>query len=168
MELTPRTAPDPSEPRSRHRRSPWAYGVLMAVLLGLGVVVYQGLTSASLYFYNADEAVAQRGDLGDKRFRLQGTVLGDSIVPTDHGVEFTVAFDGVPVEVHHDGDPPELFQPGIPVVLEGRWDSSGDFFASDTIRVKHSEQYQADNGDRLDDAERGGATAVTTAGAVAP
>jgi cytochrome c-type biogenesis protein CcmE len=152
VELTPRTAPDPT----RHRRSPWAYGVLVAVLLGLGVVVYQGLTSASLYFYNADEAVAQRGDLGDRRFRLQGTVLGDSIVPTEQGVEFTVAYNGARVDVHHDGDPPELFQPGIPVVVEGRW--SGDVFASDTIRVKHSEQYEADNQDRLDDAERGAET----------
>lgn len=153
MELTPRPAP-----QTRRGRSPWAYGALVAVLLGLGLVVYQGLTSASLYFYNADEAVAQRDDLGAKRFRLQGTVQGDSIVPTDDGVDFTVAFNGVPVDVHHDGDPPELFQPGIPVVVEGRWDPSGAVFDSDTIRVKHSEQYQADNGDRLDDAERGGTT----------
>jgi cytochrome c-type biogenesis protein CcmE len=123
--------------------------------------VYQGLTSASLYFYNADEAVAQQSDLGDKRFRLQGTVLGDSIEPTEAGVDFEVAFNEVQVEVHHDGDPPELFQPGIPVVLEGRWDPSGEFFASDTIRVKHSEQYEADNQERLDEADRGGAGATS-------
>ncbi|MEO7429589.1 MAG: cytochrome c maturation protein CcmE [Acidimicrobiales bacterium] len=168
MELSPRTAPDPAGESVHHRRSPWAYGVLLAVLLGLGVVVYQGLTSASLYFYNADEAVSQRADLGDRRFRLQGTVLGDSIVPTDKGVRFTVAFDGVRVKVHHDGDPPELFQAGIPVVLEGHWAASGAFFASDTIRVKHSAQYQADNGDRLVDAKRGGTTAVTTADSSTP
>lgn len=153
MELTPRPAPTP-----HRRRSPWAYGALVAVLLGLGLVVYQGLTSASLYFYNADEAVERRADLGDKRFRLQGTVLGKSIAPTDDGVDFTVAYDGATVDVHHDGDPPELFQAGIPVVLEGRWAESGDVFASDAIRVKHSEQYEADNGDRLQDAERGGLT----------
>jgi cytochrome c-type biogenesis protein CcmE len=157
VELTPRTAPDPhGVAPSRHRRSPWSYGALVAVLLGLAVVVYQGLTSASLYFYNADEAVELQADLGDKRFRLQGTVLGDSIEPTEQGVDFTVAYNGETVAVQHLGDPPELFQPGIPVVLEGRWDSSGTFFASDTIRVKHSERYEADNGDRLDDAERGG------------
>jgi cytochrome c-type biogenesis protein CcmE len=160
VELTPRTATDPAIAPIR-RRSPWAYGALLAVLLGLGVVVYQGLTSASLYFYNADEAVAQRSDLGDRRFRLQGTVLGDSIHPTDQGVDFTVAFDGVAVDVHHDGDPPELFQPGIPVVLEGKWDPSGDRFLSDTILVKHSEQYEADNEDRIDAAKSGGAVDTT-------
>lgn len=160
MELTPRTAPDPAVAPIR-RPSPWAYGALLAVLVGLGVIVYQGLTSASLYFYNADEAVAQQDHLGDRRFRLQGTVLGDSIHPTDQGVDFTVTYNGVEVDVRHDGDPPELFQPGIPVVLEGRWDPIGDVFVSDTILVKHSEQYQADNGDRLKAADRGG-TAPTS------
>ena len=161
MELTPRTAPEPTGVPARHRRRPWVYGVLAVVLVGLGVVVYQGLTSASLYFYNADEAVEQQADLAAKRFRLQGTVLGDSIEPTASGVDFVVAYNGVEVAVRHDGDPPELFQPGIPVVLEGRWAPSGDHFASDTIRVKHSEQYEADNGERLDDAERGGAAGTT-------
>lgn len=166
MELTPRAAPTPAS--SSRRRRPWAYGVLVVVLVGLGLVVYQGLTSASLYFYNADEAVAQRDDLGDKRFRLQGTVLGDSLQTSDRGVDFTVAYNRVEVDVHHDGDPPELFQPGIPVVLEGRWHPSGDFFASDTIRVKHSEQYEADNERRLEDAERGGAGAADDSTSTTP
>lgn len=159
MELTPRTVPDDSAAKPiRSRRSPWAYGALVVVLIGLGVVVWQGLTSASLYFYNADEAVEQRAELGDKRFRLQGTVLGDSIRADDDGVEFTVAYDDVSVDVRHQGAPPELFQAGIPVVLEGRWAKSDDWFASDVIRVKHSEQYEEEHQDRLDEADSSAAT----------
>ena len=155
MELTPRTAAEPSPPdRAPRRRSPWAYAVLVAVLLGVGVVAYQGLTSASLYFYNADEAVEQRSELGDKRIRVQGTVQ-DGVRATDTGVEFDIAFNGVDLRVEHDGDPPELFEPGIPVVLEGRWSTDGDRFRSDEILVKHDEQYEAENEDRLDDAEDG-------------
>ena len=48
------------------------------------------------------------------------------------GVTFTVKFNGVEVPVHHEGDPPELFEPGIPVVLEGRWASSGE-----VVRERH-------------------------------
>ncbi len=162
MELTPRTSPD-APSTSPRRRSRWIYAVLVAVLVGLGVVVYQGLSSASLYFYNADEAVAKQAELGNRRFRLQGTVLGDSLRPTVDGVNFTVAFDDVSVEVHHVGDPPELFQPGIPVVVEGRWDASGEYFDSDTIRVKHSEQYKSANSGRLAEAERGSATTTVDA-----
>lgn len=169
MELTPRTSPDAPTSSLRRRRSPWIYAVLAAVLVALGVVVYQGLTSASLYFYNADEAVAKQVELGDRRFRLQGTVLGDSVRPRADGVDFKVAFGDVSVDVRHVGDPPELFQPGIPVVLEGRWHDSGARFDSDTMRVKHSEQYQADNPSRVSDAERyGTTTTAATADTSAP
>lgn len=131
MDLTPGVA------TPVRRRSRLAYIVLAVVLLALVVVVYQALSSASLYFYNADEAVEERAELGDDRFRLQGTVLGETIEETADGVEFTVTFNGVEVDARHQGDPPELFEAGIPVVLEGRWDESGDFFRSDRILVKH-------------------------------
>ncbi len=155
MELTPRTAPDPSTPTSRSRRSPWAYVVLVAVLVGIGVVAYQGLTSASLYFYNADEAVEQRADLGDKRIRVQGVVQTEA-EPLDAGlVAFTIEFNEVPIDVVHDGAPPELFSLGTPVLVEGRWSADDDVFRSDEIIVKHDEQYEAENEDRLEDAEDG-------------
>lgn len=155
MELTPRTAPDPSAPTAApRRRSWWAYGILAVVLVGVGVVAYQGLTSASLYFYNADEALAQRADLGDKRIRVQGVVEGEPATVGD-GVAFTIAFNDAEIDVVHDGDPPELFAVGTPVVLEGRWAASGDAFLSDEILVRHDEQYEAENGERLVDAEDG-------------
>jgi len=153
MELTPRAAgPEAGQHPSRPRRSPWAYVALVVVVLGIGVVAYQALSSASLYFYNADEAVAQREELGDQRFRLQGTVL-DDVETTADGVTFTVMFNDVEVAVVHAGDPPELFEPGIPVVLEGHFSATGAEFESDAILVKHSEEYEADNGDRLAEAE---------------
>ena len=49
----------------------------------------------------------------------------------------------------HHGGPPELFKPGIPVVLEGRW--QGDTYASDRIMVKHTEEYRAENPERVKD-----------------
>jgi cytochrome c-type biogenesis protein CcmE len=153
VELTPRTAPSPSDPTPPRRRSPWAYGILAVVLVAVGVVAYRGLTEASLYFYNADEAVALRGE-HNKRIRVQG-VVQDDVTTTAQGVTFTISFNGVDVPVVHDGDPPQLFEPGIPVVLEGHWASSGDAFMSDEILVKHDEQYEADNGDRISDAEDG-------------
>jgi cytochrome c-type biogenesis protein CcmE len=155
VELTPRTAPDPSTTsRAPRRRNPWAYAVLAVVLVGVGVIAYQGLTSASLYFYNADEAVEQREDLDDKRIRVQG-VVQDGVDRTASGVAFSIAFNQVEMSVEHAGDPPELFEPGTPVVLEGRWASSGQAFLSDEILVKHDEQYEAENEDRLEDAEDG-------------
>lgn len=161
MELSPRTAPDAGSVTPRRRRSPWAYGALVFVLLGIGVVAYQALSSASLYYYNADEAVEQRDELGDRRFQVQGLVR-DDVETTADGVTFTITFNGVDVPVSHQGDPPELFKPGIPVVLEGRWAPDGEVFMSDRILVKHTPQYEAENGDRLDDAEDGETADSTT------
>jgi cytochrome c-type biogenesis protein CcmE len=142
LDLTPRS----TEATTRRRRSPWAIAVLILVLGALGFVVIRGLTSATLYFYNADEAVERRDDLGERRFRIQGEVQ-EGVEETEGGARFSIAFNGVAVPVDHLGDPPDLFRVGIPVVLEGRWE--GEEFVSDRMLVKHSEEYRADNPDRV-------------------
>lgn len=146
MAVTSGPATAPAPPARRSRRRVWI--VLAVVLAALGYLAWQGIDSATLYFYNADEAVARRDDLGDRRFRVQGTVEPGSVAERGGAVDFTIAFAGATVPVHHVGDPPELFQPGIPVVLEGRWE--GETFASDRMMVKHSSEYKAENPDRVD------------------
>ena len=127
------------------RRRLWVAGAV--VVAALGVLVVQGLGNATLYFRTADEAVAQRESLGDRRFRIQGDVVDGTVAQVGNDVSFTLAKNGVEVPVRHRGDPPELFQPGIPVVLEGRFD--GQVFDSDRILVKHSETYTAENPERV-------------------
>ena len=148
MDLTPRTVDSAGGTTgpSRNRKSPWAAVVLVLVLVAVGFVAVKALGEASLYYYNVDEAVERRAELGDDRIRLQGTVQ-DGVRQAGDVVVFDVAFGGAAVEVRHRGDPPELFQPGIPVVLEGRFD--GAAFASDRMLIKHSEEYKADNPDRV-------------------
>lgn len=172
MELTPRTFGDDSgpdgdggavatrtryrRPRSRPRR--WLpLAVLGVILVALGFLVFKGLSDATLYFRNADEALAQRESLGTDRFRLQGTVTGDP-TETDGVVSFAVAFNGASVDVRHVGSPPELFRPGIPVVLEGHWEESGDVFDSDRIMIKHDATYESEDDyrQRMREAEQGG------------
>jgi cytochrome c-type biogenesis protein CcmE len=123
----------------------WVAGVV--VLGALGFLVVQGLGNATLYFRTADEAVAQRAELGDRRFRIEGDVVDGSVQQVGNDVSFVLTSKSVEVAVRHKGDPPELFRPGIPVVLEGRF--QGDYFASDRIMVRHSETYVAENPDRV-------------------
>jgi cytochrome c-type biogenesis protein CcmE len=122
--------------------------VLGLIVVAVGFLLVQGLDSATVYFRNVDEAVRDREELGDRRFRMQGEVVEGSVREQGEAVEFVVAFGGEQATVLHRGDPPDLFQPGIPVVVEGRWD--GDVFASDLIVVKHSSEYKAENPDRVD------------------
>ena len=127
------------------RRRLWLAGVV--VVAALGFLVFQGLGNATLYFRTADEAVAQREQLGDRRFRIEGDVVDGSVRQTGNDVSFTLTKNAVEVPVQHKGDPPELFRPGIPVVLEGRF--QGGHFSSDRILVKHSETYVAENPERV-------------------
>ena len=132
------------------RRRLWLAGGV--VVIALGFLVAQGLGNATLYFRTADEAVAQRESLGDRRFRIQGDVVAGSISETGNDVTFTLAKNGVEVPVRHRGDPPELFQPGIPVVLEGELGQDG-VLHSDRIIIRHTNEYRVDESDRLEQAE---------------
>ena len=123
----------------------WIAGAV--VLAALGFLVFQGLGNATLYFRTADEAVAQREQLGDRRFRIEGDVVDGSVRQAGDDVSFILTKNSVEVPVRHKGDPPELFRPGIPVVLEGRF--RGDYFSSDRIMVRHSETYVAENPERV-------------------
>ena len=167
-ELSPLT---PRSGRRSARTRRWiAALVTMAVAAGVALLVSNLLGDAALFFYNADEAVERRDELASQRFRLQGT-------PLDHPVHafwddravlaFAVGFNGEVVDVVHTGDPPELFQPGVPVVLEGAWQQSpspgpvvaadGWHFASDRMLVKHDNDYRNrdDYDERIVEADEG-------------
>jgi cytochrome c-type biogenesis protein CcmE len=154
----------PLDPEGGERRRPPARPgsrrpmiVLGIVVLAIGLLAYKGLGDATTYFRNADEAVTQRVSLGTKRFRLQGTVVAGSVQDADADVHFEVEYHCVIVPVVHSGSRPELFKPGIPVVVEGAFVAGTDkTFASDQIIVKHTEEYKVSESDRLAAAAREG------------
>jgi cytochrome c-type biogenesis protein CcmE len=159
LDLTPRPAPETGSPAAVRARSRRRWGpilVLVLVVVGVGFVAAQALNTATTFFYNADEAVANQSHLGTSRFRLQGTVEPGSIERNGTGVAFKVTFNGTEVAVVHQGDPPQLFKDAMPVVLEGHWDQTGERFDSDRMLVKHDANYVAKNGDRLKQADDGG------------
>lgn len=124
------------------RRRAW---VVVAVIVGaLGFLVFQGLGDAAVYFKTVDEAVAEKADLGTRRFRIEGDVVQR---PVDG--RFTLQGATHKAEVEYHGEVPPLMQPGIPVVLEGRW--AGDLFKSDRIMVKHTSEYREKNPERVED-----------------
>ena len=123
--------------------------ILAFAFLFAGGLLWKGLTNATVYFKTVDEAVAQKAKLGTRRFRLEGVVEPGSVKETKNGVTFVVTENDAEISVHHVGDPPELFKPNIPVVLEGHF--NGQTYESDRILVKHTEEYRKDNPDRVKD-----------------
>ncbi len=148
VDLTPE---DRTETVRKGSRSPRNILIMSVICLALGFVLFQALTNARIFFLNVDEAVAQQSELGDKRFRMQGTVTTVPDTKDDGSLFFAVAFNGEQADVRHIGDAPSaLFECNTPVVIEGRWIENT--FESELITVKHSEEYEEANEERLEEA----------------
>ena len=116
------------------------------VVLALGYIVFGGLDDNLVYYLTPTEAVEQRAEYPDgERFRLGGFVEEGSVAQTAEGVVFVIVEDGVSVDVEHTGAPPQLFRDNIGVVVEGTWE--GEAFHSDTLLIKHDEEYRSTEGD---------------------
>jgi len=141
--------------------------LVSVVVIALGFLLFKGLEGATTFFYTADQAVHMKAKLGTTRFNIEGTVVRGSVHRVGDSVEFSISNNGVTVPVSNTGYPPQLFQPGIPVVLEGAF--RGDTFDSDLIMVKHSADYVAAHPQRVksyvgQNGSGGGSTGSTGSG----
>ena len=177
LDLTPRRTASPPGRRPPTARRIISLLVVAGAVGGITFALVRLVTDASLFFLNADEAVERRDELAGQRFRMQGTPVAHSVLATqldfEQAVAFTVSFEGAAADVVHVGSPPDLFTPGVPVVLEGRWVegrppdlaefacgvNDGYYFASDHMLVKHDNEYRDTYPDRLEAAGAGGAAA---------
>jgi cytochrome c-type biogenesis protein CcmE len=64
---------------------------------------------------------------------------------------FSLSFNDATINVVYEGDPGGIFQECIPVVAHGRL--VGETFQANRIEVRHSNEYMADNADRVNEAE---------------
>lgn len=142
LDLSPRTDTVGARRNTASRRY-GAIAVLVLLVVAVGFIATRFLGDSTLYFKNADEAVAERESLGSDTFRLQGTVVGTPVERTgNEPSRFTVAYNDVEVDVVHTGNEPALFKEGLPVVAEGSWNDAGTAFDSTRILVKHTEDYK--------------------------
>lgn len=126
------------------RRRQLVAGIVIAGALAF--LLLEGLDNATVYFKTADQAVADKASLGTRQFRIEGTVEPD-VRQVAGTTQFSIIANGVQVAVVDTKQPPQLFKPGIPVVLEGHW--QGPVYASDQIMVKHTASYVEAHPDRL-------------------
>ena len=147
--LAPASAPPAPSTVRRPPRRIWV--AVAVVVAAIGFLIYKGVTSAFVYFKTADQALADRQQLGNSTFQIEGTVLTSSLVKTPAGQpeRFVITSNGKRVAIDNSAVPPQLFAGGVPVVLVGHFIGSTDVFASGQILVKHSNQYKAAHPNRV-------------------
>ena len=120
------------------------------MLAGVAIVLFQFLSSASLYFCNADE-VGVKSELhgGSSVSACRARSAASTSPCRDSGIlAFTLTFNDATVPVRYQGgEPSDLFQAGRAAVVEGRLEDGT--FAADRILVKHDSEYKAENPDRV-------------------
>lgn len=113
-------------------------GGVVAACLGYLVVSATGTTAE--YYQTIAE---MRGHPSTGDVRVLGTVQ-DDVARSDGGLHlrFTAAQDGQSMPVDYRGTVPDIFQPGIQVVVAGRMGSDGVFHAR-TLEAKCPSKFSA-------------------------
>jgi cytochrome c-type biogenesis protein CcmE len=117
---------------------------IVLVAAALGYLIYTASRSNLVYYYEIDEA---RADVKpNQQVRLSGDVV-DGTLRREAGkpritfeIEDAAKENRVPVA--YAGVVPDIFKPGIQVVVEGTFDEAGTFNA-DRLTAKCPSKYQA-------------------------
>ena len=114
--------------------------ILLVLIAGSLAWVGTNALSGSLVYYVTPTELLHQHPAPDERLRLGGQVVPGSVHEAAGGVDFVVTDGTTRMSVVHTGSTPAMFRTGIGVVLEGTYGGDGAFH-SDTMLVKHSEQY---------------------------
>ncbi len=117
-----------------------SFGLLGVVVLVIAATVFS-LSQNLTYYLFPNEALEQKADFPDgRRFRLAGLVVEGSIERDGEGLRFVVTDGAASIPVILSGTAPALFNDGVPVLIEGTWQS--EVFLGDTAVIRHSENYE--------------------------
>jgi len=103
------------------------FGLGAVVVACLGYLIFAATGSSAEYYQTISE---MRGHPSNGGVRVLGTVQ-DDVARSDGGlhVRFTAAEGGQTMPVDYKGTLPDIFRPGMPVVVEGKMGSDGVFHA---------------------------------------
>ncbi len=124
-----------------------AIGILL-VASATGFLVYKATGENLTYYREVDELLAAESIPPGEKIRLSGDVVEGSVVKSaeSRAIEFEITETGSDgasrIPIAYDGAVPDIFKPGIQVVVEGRMDDSGTFQA-ETLLAKCPSKYQA-------------------------
>jgi cytochrome c-type biogenesis protein CcmE len=126
----------------------YKFGFLTVAILGvLGWLAIGGINQSKTYYKTVEELSQMGHDGVDKRLRVGGDVVANSIQRNGHEVYFTIAEIGrekPQLKVVYSGiDPlPDTFKDGAQALADGKLGSDGVFHAT-KIQAKCASKYEA-------------------------
>jgi cytochrome c-type biogenesis protein CcmE len=127
---------------TRRQRRFLIAGIL--ILAGLAYLAFTVTRASAVFYLTVPELYARGAAASERPVRVSGVVDAGSIQrdPSSFITRFTASDSGGSLPVVYKGAVPDIFQPGIQVVVEGRLASDGVFHA-DTLLTKCPAHFQA-------------------------
>ncbi len=125
----------------------WIYlTAFMCIGLGIGYLLFSGLSNNSVYFLNVSEALAMDSSKLSQA-RLFGNVAKDDLERSSDAMEISfVLLDkkdpAQSMRVHYRGIIPDTFKPGVEVIVEGGLQPEKDLFVAKTLMTKCPSKYK--------------------------
>lgn len=129
-----------------HKRKRLPLSFLIAGLAILGAVIYlvYASTQANAVYYMTVSELRSCTTCTTQSVRVEGIVQQRSIVRNDakQTISFVIAQGNQTLSVNYSGVVPDIFRPGIDVVVEGHYTGQGPFQAQ-TLLTKCPSKFQA-------------------------
>ncbi len=130
-------------PRRRRRLSVTFILGGLAILGAVIYLVYANTQASAVYYFTVSE-LKHCSICSSQSVRVAGTVEAGTIVHNDQQqqVRFVITDGGYTLPVVYSGIVPDIFRPGITVVVEGHYTGHGPFEAQ-TLLAKCPSKFQA-------------------------
>lgn len=117
-------------------------------VVGIGYMIYSGVSEDSVYFLNVSEALAQEKTQTPLSARIFGTVANNSIERPGDGLGASFILEDYEnkaqtIQVNYKGVVPDTFTNGSEVIIEGSMQDT--VFTAKTLMTKCPSKYQKEN-----------------------
>jgi cytochrome c-type biogenesis protein CcmE len=136
-------APEMEAPAPRRRRPRWSFIVAgLAVAVAVGYLTVANTSATADYYMTIPQLYACHTCTG-RLVRVSGVVQAGSVVRDDQTqvIRFTVTEGRDALPVRYSGVVPDIFRPGITVVVEGKLASG--VFQAQTLLAKCPSRFQS-------------------------
>jgi cytochrome c-type biogenesis protein CcmE len=114
------------------------------ILAGLVYLAFTVTRASAVYYLTVPELYARGAAAEQRAVRVSGVVDAGSVErdPASFATRFSASDAGGSLPIVYQGTVPDIFQPGIQVVVEGKLGTDGIFHA-DTLLTKCPAHFQA-------------------------
>jgi cytochrome c-type biogenesis protein CcmE len=146
MQTTVSVPQEEGEKPSRRRRKRLPISFILGGLAILGAVIYliYANTQANAAYYLTVSELKSCTTCAAQSIRVAGVVQAGSVVNNEQNqqISFVIADSGQSLPVVYSGIVPDIFRPGVTVVVEGHYTGTGPFQAQ-TLLTKCPSKFQA-------------------------